>query len=40
MRLELTDEQRAFRESVRQFAEAEVAQRAADIDTTNRFPHD
>ena len=40
MRLEFTDEQRAFRESVRQFAEAEVAPRAADIDTTNRFPHD
>jgi len=40
MLLELTDEQRAFRESVRQFAETEVAPRAADLDTTNRFPHD
>ena len=40
MRLELTDEQRAFRASVREFAAAEVAPRAADIDTTNQFPRE
>ena len=40
MRLELTDEQEAFRESVRQFAETQIAPRAAKIDAENRFPHD
>jgi alkylation response protein AidB-like acyl-CoA dehydrogenase len=40
MRLELTDDQDAFRASVRQFAEARIAPRAADIDADNRFPHD
>ena len=40
MRLELTDDQTAFRASVRQFAEAQIAPQAADIDADNRFPHD
>ena len=40
MRLELTDDQRALRASVRQFADAQIAPRATDSDVDNRFPHD
>ncbi len=40
MRLELTDDQKALRASVRQFADAQIASRAADIDADNRLPHD
>ena len=37
---ELTEEQRAFQEMVRSFAEREVAPRAADIDRNAEFPWD
>ena len=40
MRLELTEAQESFRGSVREFAETQVAPRAAAIDAENRFPHD
>ena len=40
MRLELTADQETFRESVRQFADAEVKPRAAQIDVNDRFPYD
>ena len=40
MRLELTAEQEAFREAVRQFADAEVRPRAAQIDAEDHFPSD
>jgi butyryl-CoA dehydrogenase len=40
MRLELTDEQTAFQASVREFADAEVRPRAAQIDADDRFPDD
>ena len=40
MRLELTAEQETFRESIRQFADAEVRPHAAGIDADDRFPHD
>ena len=38
MRLELTDEQAAFRETVQAFASEHVRPRAAQIDVDNRFP--
>ncbi|MEW5945754.1 MAG: acyl-CoA dehydrogenase family protein [bacterium] len=38
MNFELTDEQRAIRESVRRFAEREIAPIAARIDEEDRFP--
>ncbi len=40
MRLELTDEQKAFAAEVRAFAQAEVQPQAAAIDQDNRFPRD
>lgn len=40
MDFELTDEQRMIRDSVREFAQAEVAPRAHDIDESGEFPHD
>ena len=40
MQLELTPEQQAFRDSVRQFADAEVRPRAAQIDADGQFPLD
>jgi len=40
MRLELTPEQRRFRQAVRDFAATAVAPRAAEIDASDRFPHD
>ena len=40
MRLELTDEQEAFRSSAQRFADEEVRPRAAEIDATDRFPAD
>ncbi len=40
MDLELTEEQRAIREMVRDFAEKEIAPRAAEIDRRDEFPAD
>ncbi len=40
MNLELTEEQRMIRETVREFAQAEVAPRARDVDETSRFPRE
>lgn len=40
MDFELTDEQRMIRDSVRDFAQAEIAPRAHEIDETGEFPHD
>ena len=40
MDFELTDEQELIREAVREFAEAEVAPIAAEIDRDHRFPHE
>src|SRR2546425_6708267 len=40
MRLELTPEQIAFRQSVEQFARGIVAPRAAGIDATGQYPLD
>ena len=40
MDFELTDEQRMIRDSVREFARAEIALRAHDIDEAGEFPHD
>ena len=36
----LTDEQKAIRETVRKFAQAEVAPRAEELDRTGEFPYD
>src|SRR5258708_36458585 len=38
--LELTDEQKAFQQQIRQFAREIVAQRAAGIDKSGEFPAD
>ncbi len=40
MDLQLTEEQRAIRDMVRDFAEKEIAPRAAEIDQTDEFPAD
>ena len=40
MNLDLTESQRLVREMVREFAEREVAPRAAEIDRTDEFPWD
>jgi alkylation response protein AidB-like acyl-CoA dehydrogenase len=40
MNLELTDQQRAFDERIRAFADAEVAPRAQGIDEADEFPRD
>jgi len=40
MDFELTDEQRAIRETVRRFAEKEVWPRAEELDRTGEFPYD
>ncbi len=40
MQLELTSGQSRFRQAVHQFAASTVAPRAAEIDASNRFPHD
>ncbi len=40
MDFELTDEQELIREAVREFAEAEVAPIAAEVDRDHRFPHE
>ena len=40
MQLELTSGQSRFRQTVHQFAAATVAPRAAEVDASNRFPHD
>lgn len=40
MDFQLTEEQRAIQEMVRDFAEKEIAPRAADIDKTDEFPAD
>ena len=40
MRLELTADQEAFRDAVRQFANHDVRPRAAQIDADDAFPHD
>ncbi len=37
---DLTDEQRAFKETIREFAEAEIAPHAAEWDETHHFPVD
>jgi len=37
---ELTDEQQLIRDAVREFAEAEVAPIAAELDREHRFPHE
>ena len=37
---ELTDEQRALRDTVREFAEGEIAPRAAEWDEAHAFPTD
>ena len=38
MDFELTDEQRLIRDTVREFAQAEVAPAAHDVDEQSRFP--
>ena len=38
MDFELTDEQELIREAVREFADAEVAPIAAELDRNHRFP--
>jgi len=38
MDLELTDEQRLIRDTVREFAQAEIAPRAREVDENERFP--
>ena len=38
MDFELTDEQQLIRDAVREFAEAEVAPIAAELDRDHRFP--
>ena len=40
MDFELTDEQQLIREAVREFAEAEVAPIAAELDRDHRFPRE
>ena len=40
MDFELTDEQQLIREVVREFAEAEVAPIAAELDRDHRFPRE
>jgi alkylation response protein AidB-like acyl-CoA dehydrogenase len=40
MDFELTEEQRLFRRMVREFAEAEIAPRAEEIDALDQFPED
>ncbi|NOZ06570.1 MAG: acyl-CoA dehydrogenase [Chloroflexi bacterium] len=40
MNLELSEEQRMIRDTVREFAQAEVAPRARDVDETGRFPRE
>jgi butyryl-CoA dehydrogenase len=40
MNFELTDEQKAIRETVRKFAEKEVWPRAEELDRTGEFPYD
>ena len=40
MDFDLTDEQELIREAVREFAEAEVAPIAAEVDRDHRFPHE
>ena len=40
MRLELTDDQEAFRDTVRRFADQAVRPRAAQIDADDQFPRD
>ena len=40
MDFELTDEQELIREAVREFAEAEVAPIAAELDRDHRFPYE
>ena len=40
MDFELTDEQQLIRDAVREFAEAEVAPIAAELDRDHRFPHE
>ena len=40
MDFELTDEQELIREAVREFADAEVAPIAAELDRDHRFPHE
>jgi len=40
MKFELTDEQKHIRETVRKFAEKEVAPRAEELDRTGEFPYD
>jgi alkylation response protein AidB-like acyl-CoA dehydrogenase len=37
---ELTDEQRALRDTIREFAEAEIAPQAANWDLNHTFPTD
>ena len=40
MHFELTDEQQFIRQTVRDFAQNEIAPRSAEIDATSEFPHD
>ena len=40
MDFELTDEQQLIREAVREFAQAEVAPIAGELDRDHRFPHE
>ena len=40
MIIELSEDQQTIRQAVRDFARAEVAPRAADIDRSDEFPHD
>lgn len=40
MNFELTEEQQFIRQTVRDFAQKEIAPRSADIDRTGEFPHD
>ena len=40
MDFELTDEQQLIRDAVREFAEAEVAPIAAELDRDHRFPYE
>src|SRR5437764_9459360 len=40
MNFDLTDEQRLIQQTVREFARAEVAPRAEEMDRTHAFPYD
>src|SRR5579871_4798756 len=40
MNFDLTDEQRLIQQTVRDFAQAEVAPRAEELDRTHQFPYD